>query len=223
MSHNKYLLALIISFFILKCTYEKSQESSKVVLNSMGDTLQIINYKGNVLDGWQKEFYENHQIKSYGTYKNGVRNGVFADYHDDGTIARYGYFENDTLWYQKRFNTQGILIKEGRILSFISPKETHENNLCLEDSMLISYKLYHSMARRPGLRLILVDLIHNDTIIDVNSQNPFVEYYYKDIIKGRNRVLVTLHELNEREEIMGIKSDTLDFQAAYCSPTRPRL
>lgn len=61
------------------------------------------NYKMDIRDGQQIDYYSNGQISEIGNYKNGVKDGEWNNYDDDGQISRKTIWSNGVKTYSTDF------------------------------------------------------------------------------------------------------------------------
>ncbi len=72
-------------------------------------------YDGMLLNNEYKRFYENHDLRERGTFKNGVKKGVWYLWHPNGNVSEKIKYNNDGLphGYYAMLDDSGDLIIEG--------------------------------------------------------------------------------------------------------------
>jgi len=74
-----------------------------------------IEVKNEISNGVSKYFYESGNLKEIGIYKNGIvidSSNVYYDMYKM-KLKRIKYWNNDTLFYVKEFDTLGRMTREG--------------------------------------------------------------------------------------------------------------
>jgi antitoxin component YwqK of YwqJK toxin-antitoxin module len=107
-------LGLLLSFVFVKCS--DSIPEKGIYTQRIGDFLYT--YKDGVLNGRYAAFYENGNIWAEGNYENGQLNGPFKTYMPDKRLAVEEEWKKGSLFYQKVY-WQPIIYNEKKFL-FVS-------------------------------------------------------------------------------------------------------
>ncbi len=59
-----------------------------------GNTFQIVNYKGGILNGKRLVYFEDGKLKSETNYKDGKMDGQWKEFYENGNLKEVGTFEN---------------------------------------------------------------------------------------------------------------------------------
>lgn len=102
-------------FLLIKKSSVYDPDNGKKTDYYYGDTKQAeYTLKNGKLDGALKVFYENGQLKKTGSYKNGLANGNFIEYDENGIKLFEYYMSNDT--------------KNGKLVAYENNKISYSSN-----------------------------------------------------------------------------------------------
>lgn len=83
---------------------------------SNGKPDKELNFRNDTLNGVQKMYYENGNLRSEANVTMGKYNGAYLEYFESGRLKRKMYYANDTInGTETVYNEQGIIISEVQI------------------------------------------------------------------------------------------------------------
>tara|TARA_B110000014_G_C19913937_1_gene472915 strand:- start:164 stop:706 length:543 start_codon:yes stop_codon:yes gene_type:complete len=84
-----------------------------IVYDMTGDRVKYeANYKNGKLDGFQKRYHFNGNLKSEEPYINGERHGKYTAWSKDGKVLSEIVYENSMIISKKRWDDEGNLLEE---------------------------------------------------------------------------------------------------------------
>ncbi len=97
--------------------YSKGIKNGKSVgYYSNGIPDKELNFKNDTLDGIQKLYYENGNLRSEANVTMGKYNGEYLEYFESGKLKRALHYANDTInGTETVYNEQGVIISELQI------------------------------------------------------------------------------------------------------------
>lgn len=202
---NKLVLFLSLVIFF-GC---KKEMNYQVEYYDNGDTLSFYTMKDGQKHGEYRLYFEGNELKEKGSYKENHLIGTKKAFYPDGKLKEYYFYDISHLpIYYKRFNENGEL--EHDILGVASSLEMYQDVDKKEDSVLIGYKLAHTMYKDVRISLVIYNLNANDTVLFAGSDTTFIRYYLKGFEEGLNRYHISVYEvLNEGDQVKGRFYDTL--------------
>jgi hypothetical protein len=123
-------------------------------------------YKKNKISGIQEFYYFNGKRKAFGNFVNGMRNGYYATYYENGILNQIGFLYNDTLIGEvKLYDDKGRLTERQFYANFYNT----ENNRCWVEYDSIGRVIYET--RRVEI-LPIGDTINNNIEIGLELRQP---------------------------------------------------
>jgi antitoxin component YwqK of YwqJK toxin-antitoxin module len=129
-----------ITFFLIflaACTFVNNKYANEVAFDGIEFIDSIAYYQGDVYTGKAVVFHENSTKKFEADYVNGIDDGLFKEWDENGNLIEVAKLKNGKLEGKRfRFHTNGNMQFEGHYVNgFLSgiSKEWYDNgNLCIE-------------------------------------------------------------------------------------------
>jgi antitoxin component YwqK of YwqJK toxin-antitoxin module len=160
--------------------YDPDNGKKTVYFEDATDAIQaeytLLNGK---LNGSFKSYYNNGQLKIVGYYVNGLKNGLFKEYDENGILnSEYTMTKDEFNGPIKIYYTDGILKKSGNYLNGL------ENGIFIEYDPYGAKEAEYVMTagKKNGLVKVYEEakLSHTTTFKNDFKNGQYTEYYYND-------------------------------------------
>ncbi len=148
------------------------------------DSIILNQYKGIKKDGLWREYYQNGQLKSEGSYTSGLKEGLHKEWEEKGILLLEGFYTNGKAnGLMKWFHERGHLAGEGNMIDDIRVGkwkicDIQENGFCIE--------AYFKNGKRDG-------------IWKINHENARDKLWKEQIYKDDKMVSEKCWDENDKE------------------------
>ncbi len=153
-------ILLLLSFILVSCgkTVDYDKEKEYFTNEGRGNNL-VVYYKGSPYSGKVVYYYENGQLESKLSYKEGKRDGVWEDYYENGQVRnKESYKDNKKDGVEEFYYETGQLSSKGYWKNGGKDGVWEEYN---EDGQIISKQSY-----KEG-----VNILHIETPVEIQEED----------------------------------------------------